>query len=301
MAGVAKEIWIDQIMEPFYAEASFFDFAQDMSAYVENDTINLADAGVDPNVLINNDTYPITTVQRVDNPIAIPLDTFDTENTVVRNVEAMEAAYDKMESVLRGHRRALRIQSLRRGAHAYAPQQDGQYTPVLECTGPAFTRKVGAADYTRKRMTRADLSGMKTKMTLLEGGGQFVCVLHPYHLEDLRFEDSNFDKNYIDYQGGKLMSKLEGFIIIEYPGTPTYNSANNQKKAYGAAAALATDCHSSFCFMQDEVMKADGSVDMFTKLKDPDQRGDVVGFQKRFKALPIRYKFIGAWLSKPAA
>ena len=292
MAGVAKEIWLEQIMEPFYAEASFMDFARDMSAYVEYNTINLADAGVDPDVLVNNAVFPIVTTQRTDNPIAIPLDTFDTVNTVVRNVEAMEAAYDKMESVLMSHRRALRIQCLRRAAHAYAPQNDTAFTPTIDVTGGV------RADTSRKKMTRADLSAMKRKMTLLEGGGQFVAVLHPNHLEDLKNEDSNFNKNYVDYQGGVLMSRLEGFIIIEYPGTPTYTSAG-QKKAYGAAAVPASDCYSSSCFMQDEVMKADGSVDMFVRYDDPDQRGDVVGFQKRFKALPIRNKFIGAWISKP--
>jgi hypothetical protein len=290
MAGIAKEIYIDQLMEPFYAEASFFDFAQDMTMYVENNTINLAEAGVDPEVLVNNTTYPVATVERVDNPIAIPLDTHDTVNTVVRNVVALEASYDLMESVLRGHRRSLRVQALRRAAHAYSAQANSAFTPVLACSGPI------RADTGRKRMTLADLAAMKTKMTLLEGGGPFVAVLHPYHLADLKAEDSNFNRNFVDYAGGTIASRLENFLIIEYPGTAVYTNAG-VKKAYGAVAVPATDCYSSFCFMQDEVMKADGPAEMFVTLKDPTQRGDIVGFQRRFKALPIRNKFIGAWYS----
>lgn len=294
MAGLNKEIWIDQLMEPFYAEASFLDFAQDMTPYVENNTINLADAGVDPEVLVNNETYPIGVVERVDSPLAIPLDRFDTVNTVVRSAEQAELAYDKMESVLRGHRRSLRIQSLRRAAHGYSAQANSQFTPIVDCTGEV------RPDTSRKRMKLADLANMKTKMTLLEGGGQFVAVLHPYHLADLKAEDSNFNRNYVDYQGGTISSRLENFVIIEYPGTAVYTPAG-VKKAYGSVAVPATDCYSSFCFMQDEVMKADGTADMFDRLKDPEARGDIVGFQKRFKALPIRNKYIGAWISKPAS
>jgi hypothetical protein len=293
MAGVAQEIWIDQLMEPFYKEASFLDFAQDMSQFVSYNTINLAEAGVDPVVLVNNDTYPVPTVQREDSPIAIPLDTFDTENTVVRNVEEMESSYDKMESVIKGHRRALRVQSLRRAAHAYAPQATGEWTPIVDATGDVRD------DTSRKKLKRADLSRMMTKMRLLEGEGTFVAVLHPYHLEDLRNEDTTFNNKYVDYGGGTLVSKLEGFVIIEYGKTPTY-TGGGVKRAYGSVPVPTTDCYSSFCFMQDEVMKADGSVEMFSEIKSAKERGDVVGFQKRFKALPIRNKYIGAWISKGA-
>lgn len=292
MAGLNKEIWLEQLIEPTYAEASFMDFAQDMTMHVENNTINLAEAGLDPDVLVNNTTYPIAMVERVDNPLAIPLDRFDTVNTVVRAAERAELSYDKVESVIKGHRRSLRIQSLKRAAHAYAPQTTSTFTPTIDCSGPV------RPDTSRKRMTLADLSAMKTKMTLLEGGGKFIAVLHPYHLADLKAEDSNFNKNYVDYAGGTIVSKLENFLIIEYPSTPVYTSAG-VKKAYGAIAVPATDCYSSFCFMEDEVMKADGEADMFSRLNDPEARGDIIGFNKRFKALPIRNKYIGAWISKP--
>ena len=41
-------------------------------------------------------------------------------------------------------------------------------------------------------------------------------------------------------------------------------------------------------------MKADGTVDVFAKYNDPDQKGDVINFQKRFIALPLRSKGLGA-------
>ena len=41
-------------------------------------------------------------------------------------------------------------------------------------------------------------------------------------------------------------------------------------------------------------MRAMGTVDMFAKEKDPEIRGDIIGFQMRALALPIRNKAIGA-------
>ena len=96
MATLNKEVWVNQIKENFYPETSFLNYVRDFSGLVENNAINMAEAGVDPKVLINNTTYPIKVVSRVDKPIRIELDTFETENTLVRRPEAIEYSYDQL-------------------------------------------------------------------------------------------------------------------------------------------------------------------------------------------------------------
>ena len=54
MANLQKEIWVNQIKENFYPDSSFLNYAKDFSGLVENHAINMAEAGVDPKVLINN-------------------------------------------------------------------------------------------------------------------------------------------------------------------------------------------------------------------------------------------------------
>ena len=44
-------------------------------------------------------------------------------------------------------------------------------------------------------------------------------------------------------------------------------------------------------------MKADGEIYMYSKEDDPGERATIVGFDKRFVALPIRGKGIGAIVS----
>ena len=110
-----KEIWVDQLMENFYPDSSFLKYGRDFSQLVEYDAINMAEAGLDPVVLVNNKTYPITTIQRIDTPIRIELDKFETENTLVRRPEVIEYAYDQLESVLMGHRNTLRAKTAEKG------------------------------------------------------------------------------------------------------------------------------------------------------------------------------------------
>lgn len=48
-------------------------------------------------------------------------------------------------------------------------------------------------------------------------------------------------------------------------------------------------------------MRADGDIEVFAKYKDPGERGDVIGFQKRFTALPIRKKYQAVIYNKAGA
>ena len=89
MAGLQKEIWTDILLEQFYPQNSFIAEARDMSSLVEYNTINLAEVGANPSVLIDNSSYPIAVTSRTDLPKTLALKTLDTTSTVVRNVEAM--------------------------------------------------------------------------------------------------------------------------------------------------------------------------------------------------------------------
>lgn len=73
-----KEVWIDQIKEGFYPDDSFLNKVSDHSEFVDNHKLHIASAGIDPQVLINNTTYPITVVGRGDEDNIIILDKFET-------------------------------------------------------------------------------------------------------------------------------------------------------------------------------------------------------------------------------
>lgn len=291
MAKLQKEVWVNQLMEKFYPDSAFLNYVKDFSGLTENDAINLQEAGVDPKVLINNTTYPINTVQRVDTPIRIELDKFETENTLVRRPEAIEYAYDQLESVLMGHRNILRLRTAEKAAHAYAPKEDTTETPVLQTTGDVHNG--------RKMLTFEDILNLKERFDNvgipLE---RRYLVLHPSHITDLIRLDVKAFKDITDITNGEP-KRFAGFGMLQFSNMPLFDADTMQKLPFGTEAG-ANNLFSSFAFFGDEVMKADGEVYMYIREDDPEQRGTIVGFDKRFIALPIRNKGIGAIVSSKA-
>lgn len=288
MANLQKEIWVNQIKENFYPDSSFLNYAKDFSGLVENHAINMAEAGVDPKVLINNTTYPIKIVQRVDKPIRVELDLFETENTLVRRPEVIQYSYDQLESVLMGHRNILRARTAEKAAHAFAPSEDSEFTPVIQTTGET----IGA----RKRLTIEDILLLKERFddVCIPLENRYL-VLNPKHVSDLILFDTKAFKDITDIVNGQP-KRIAGFSVLQTSITPKYNSTDATKKPF-LEEAKATDTFCSFAFQGDEVMKADGEIYMYSKEDDPGERGTIVGFDKRFIAVPIRNKGLGAIIS----
>lgn len=290
MSTLNKQIWVDQIMEKFYPDASFLKYARDFTAFVNYDIINMADAGVDPDVLVNNTAYPITIVDRVDMPISFELDKFETVNTKVSNPEAIELSYDKMESMIFGHRNALQSKTGQKAAHAYAPTQDTEKTPVIETSG-------GDNGHGFKRLVSGNILALKRRFDNLDiPMDKRYLVLCPEHLEDLMIEDLKAFKDITDFANGKP-KRFAGFNILEFSKTAKYDSVTKRKKAFSTIYEPENDSVSSFAFNADEVMKADGSAGMYLNERDPEQRATIIGFDKRFVAMPIRNKGIGSIIS----
>lgn len=288
MAELAKEVWTNQLMQNFYPDSAFLSYAKDFSGLVDNDAINMAEAGLDPEVLVNNTTYPIKVVERTDKPIRIELDTFETENTLVRRPEVIEYSYDKLETVLMAHRNTLRARTAEKAAHAFAPQKDTTFTPVIQTSGNPYAG--------RKRLSIEDILSLKERFddanVPLENR---YLVLNPKHLTDLILIDTKAFKDITDIVNG-TPKRFAGFGILQFSKPVFYKKDTFEKVPWGA---VVTDEHTfcSFAFQGDEVMKADGSVFMYAKENDPEQRATIVGFDKRFIAMPIRDKAIGAIVS----
>jgi len=288
-AQLEKEIWINQIMENFYPDSSFLQYGMDFSSLVDNNAINLAEAGVDPKVLINNTAYPITVLQRNDTALRIELDKFETENTLVRRPDVIQYAYNQLESVLMGHRNQLRAKTAERAAHAYAPYEDTDYTPVILTTG--------IADNTgHKTLTFNDILSLKERFDSMEIPiEQRFLVLHPSHVTDLIRLDTKWFKDITDIVNGQP-KRFAGFGMLQFSRMPYYDLATMKKMPFGSTPTAGFG-YCSFAFQAGEVMKADGDIYMYMHLDDPKERATIVGFDKRFIAVPIRNKGIGAIVS----
>lgn len=278
--GLAKEVWVPLVKEDFYPNSSFLTSAFDMSALVDNDKINFAEAGADPNVLKNNTTFPIAEAVATDSPKDITLDTYDTDSTIVRNAIAIELVYDQRVLYVNKHKKALRKRIGQDAAWAYAPTQNstGNKNPVLNLAGgDSFIDAI------------IDLQAKYNEFD--DDGTNRNLVLCPAHQAKIAKEDKVLYKAIMAEPG----SMLYGFKIYAYSQNPIYTTAG-VKATQGTAFVSGTHKLASFAFIGDEVMSAMGTVDMFDRLRDPDVKGDKFNFQMRALVSPLRDRYRGAIL-----
>lgn len=281
MAGILTEVWTGELVKVLRSglTGSWLDGVPDQSSIVNNDIIHLVEVGVDPDVLINNTTYPIPTQALDDADIAISLDKFQSKATPVTDDELYALSYDKMARVKESHGNAINDSKFVKAAHALCATQNTTITPVLKTSGEADSDG-------RLRMTPADLAEMKRALDKLKVPVENRrLVLCPDHVNDLLLADQNFERQYnIDRNTGKV-GNLYGFEIYEYAGNPVYTSAGVKKDVGATADTGEYQC--SFAFYTPRVFKATGSTKMYySEAKNaPEYQRNLINFRHYFIAM----------------
>ena len=281
--GVFTEVWTGELVKSLRGglEGSWLDGVPDQSTIVNNDVIHLVEVGVDPDVLINNTTYPIPSQALEDKDIAVKLDKFQTKVTPITDDELYAASYDKMARVKESHANALNDSKFTKAAHALCAQQDSAKTPILKTTGERD------ATTGRLRLTMADVVALKAAMDKLGVPAENRrLVLCPDHANDLLLVSQTFREQYnIDRATGKV-GKLYGFDVYEYANTPLYTQAGKKKNLGVAAGDGEFNC--SFAFYTPRVFKATGSTKMYYSeaATDPEYQRNKINFRHYFLCMP---------------
>lgn len=291
MGAVALNVLAErELIKHFRHEDSWMQEIPDKNAWVNNDVIKLTEIGADPTVLINNTTYPISVVGRVDDSVAISLHKFDTVNTAITDDEVNALPYDKSGSVQEQHRETLEEKTAEMGLHSLAPASNTSNTPVIQTTGATIG--------TRKRLTSADLINFKKSLDDLKVPQKGrILVLCSEHVADLLIEDKAFSIQYHNVQSGIISKNYYGFKIYETVYAPVYHT-DGVKKAFAAAPA-GTDRQGSVAFYAPRTAKARGSVKRYFSdaSGDPQNRQTVVGFRLYHIVIPTKNTGFGVILS----
>lgn len=290
-AVVLKQMWEAELIKAFRQMPSWLGTIMRRDNYVNNNTINLQLVGADPNVLINNSSYPIASNQRTDDTSAISLFKYETENTIITDDELYALPYDKKGSVMEQHRLVLQEKTGQHGLWCLTVSGNSGTTPVLATTG--------ADDGTgRLRLRTQDIIALKAAMDALKIPlGDRVLVLSSTHVADLLVEDLSFQQRYQGVKDGKISDNFYGFEIYESVYTPAFNSSS-AKKAFGASPA-AGDKVSSVAFIRSRAFQAAGTAEMYyqdSKLNTQYRRSEV-GFRIWAAVLPMKNTGFGALLS----
>lgn len=281
--GVYTEIWTGELVKKLRSglEGTWLEGIPDQSSIVNNDTIHLVEVGVDPDVLVNNTTYPIPLQALDDKDITISLDKFQTKVTPITDDELYAISFDKENRVKESHGNAINDSKFAKAAHALCPTKNTKTTPVLMTTG-ARDPETG-----RLALTPEDLVRLKRSMDALRiPADNRRLVLCPDHVNDLLLVSQSFREQYnIDRNTGRV-GNLYGFNIFEYANTPLYKT-NGEKKALDATAD-AGEFPCSLAFYVPRIFKATGSTKMYYSeaSTDPQNQRNLISFRHYFVCMP---------------
>jgi len=282
-AGVYTEIWTGELVKHLRRglEATFLDGIPYSSSIVNNDVIHLVEVGVDPDVLINNTTYPIPLQALDDKDIAIKLDKFQTKVTPITDDELYALSYDKMARVKESHGNSINDSKFAKAAHALCAQKNTATTPVLKTTG----EKDPVTG--RLKMTANDLLNLKRALDKLKVPAQGRrLVLCSEHANDLLEVSQVFKEQYNINRNDGTVGRLYGFDIYEFGNNPLYTTAGVKKDVGATAEAGEFQC--SFAFYTQRVFKATGSTKMYYSeaATDPEYQRNKINFRHYFICMP---------------
>ncbi|MDC9722371.1 MAG: hypothetical protein PSN34_06310 [Urechidicola sp.] len=259
--------------------------------------IHLVDIGADPEVLINNTTYPIPAVSQTDGDISITLDKYQTEVNTVTDDEIQYIAYDKIRKVQEKHTKAVMSKKHSKDAHALAPAGNTVATPVMVTTG------ADDGGGRRKMLLKDILTHKRQYDNNKIPQANRVLVLCSDYYNDLLEDglDKKVDmRQFSDDAGGLLTARLYGFKVYWYVDCPYFTEATLVKKAYGSVP-VAGDYQASVSFYAPDMFKAKGLIKFYDEKPKPRTQQWEFNMRHNYIVLPRKARANGAIVSDAVA
>lgn len=253
----------------------------------EMTVINIPRANFNPDVLVNNNVYPIPVQTYNDDTVVLSIDKYQTKATSVSDDAIIGASYDKIDVTTKSHTRAILTKKYKKSIHSIAPTSTTAATPVIAATGTA----VGGI----ATLTYDDIVNLKNALDTdeVDPSGRRL-VLSTAHWNDLLKDRERFGDKLINYNTGMPAPQIAGFELYQYNGNPLYTNAG-VKKAFGATKA-AGDREGSVAFWTGGIAKKTGlTKQYFNKAsEDTANQTNLLNYRHYFMALPFESRFIAA-------
>lgn len=278
--GLQKEIWVAGIKENPVPDHSFVMASTDMSEYVENNKLHLAEAGLEPAVhedyfVGNENELPTATIEDV--PSEVILRTYSTEQTRHRDLQEVELQYNKRESIVGRHRSSLAKNIGERAAWNWAPAQNDAHNKVTV---------LGQNDKVINAIIDMQLFYANHDKT----ENLNIC-LTPEHMAMLRKENLEIYKAINSEKGAMLF----GFKVYSYSKCPLFTESGD-KRPFGSVPVAGVK-RASFTWCSDEVFRCFGDVNVYETINHSGLQADILSFAQRALVGNIRAnkpKYLGA-------
>ncbi len=289
--ALQTEVWVQDIEEVLFEGIEFLRFSVDHSAFIVNKKVHVPQAGANPTVEKNRSVLPATITQRTDTDLEYNLDEYTTDPILITNIDELQTSYSKRQSVLNQHTLTLTERIGIQGLFDWSPSGAGDSSLVIRTTGADGSSLPPGATGTRKEVTKKDiarLAAILDKDKAPKTGRYLMFPVDPYY--ELFEIDSLTNRNFLDVTTipTGVINKLFNFNVMMRADTVIYNDvADPVKKAIGAATAT-DDNFSILAWQSTKVSRAEGSIEVFSKERQPEFFGDVFSALVMFATSPLR-------------
>jgi len=258
--ALQKEIWVADIIEPLFASNTFAARSINHSAFVNDKTVHVPNAGTPPTVTKNRSTFPATVSNRTDNDLDYSLAEYTTNPFTVPNAEEVELSYDKRSSILSGMRNAL---------------ADAVHADILVSWAGTLSSRDQVVAATAAAFNKKSVIALKTLFDKenIPQTGRCLCLTPDYFnglLDNLTDSEATAALSGANQQLGTLG---------QYMGFDLYMRSTIHTEAKVQAIAWQSDC----------VSRALGETKIFDDPQNPLYYGDVFSALVRAAGKAIRY------------
>lgn len=256
----------------------------------ESNVIHLPIETFQPEVLINNTTYPIALQAYTDTEVIIKLDKFQTKVTTLSDDQIIGASYARIDSATRGHVVQINSAKYRKAIHAIAPAADTDKTPVITMDFSGANSGTAKAEVAFNAIV-----ALKKKFDDAEVPVEGRRLVLSTDMENTLLMDRNrFGNLLADMNSGKVAGKIAGFEIYSNLANPYYTAAG-VKKPFGSIPD-GSDKRASVAFVTSNIAKKTGlTKQYFAKAdQDPETQTNKLNYRHYFIAMPAKLEQIGA-------
>ena len=274
--------WARLIIKHLFKDNSFLNYCVRADEFVVHNTaVVIPNPGAVPTVIKNNNSYPMTAVQRADNIVMYGLNTYTTVPTFLTLDELDAISYDKSESVYEDHFKTLTQECADDQVINWANGLPGATNVVYTTGDPTAsleTGQMGSRNTCRfedvkalQRLMNKNNVPMDNRILLMEANmyDQLTTSMSATAYKD-------FSREYDPKTG--TMGRLFGFdimtrssVIMATAGLTAGNLALNALNA----AMGATDNVGCLAWQKQSVELAMGNVHLFSRVNDPLYTGDI--------------------------
>lgn len=283
-----KEIWINTVVENFYPDNSFASKSVDDSAFVNNKTVHVPNAGNPSGVEINRSKKPAEINERTDHDLSYTIDELTTNPIHISNVDTVELSYNKRNSVLQNDRQQLQAMAAQLLLYRWGNLKTKIFTAGAATDAHTSSKATGK----RKKLTKAAV--MKAMIQFnkddVPAEGRYLladAVMYADLLDDLTDKELSAFLASADAQRG-VLGRLYGFEVMQRSKVLRTTAAGTALLKWEDEDA-ADELAAALAWQESCVSRALGDVQMFDDMGNPTYYGDIYSFLVRTGGAPRRY------------